>query len=300
MKQRRKLVIRADDMGYSPVNNIGAFRTIEEGIVTSADIMLDCPGTEDALVRMKELPWISFGWHDHFWGSPVLDPSKVPSLYDKKRGGFREDLKTATDVKVDEALAELRAELERCDRILGRVPDTGGSGGMFGGPMYEAMNIVCEEYDIAHSYTPVPKCFEYIHGNPSVNPKWKDFKLYSSLAQYATLETDSLTTLEKYDPIKFFVDDEGDLLKQPIDTVLMVPFHPGYVDYFVYKQGDFGPNARKFILCRIEDVHALTSDRLKQWVRENDIELVGMRDALNGTRYYQNYHRAINSGLAVD
>ena len=114
-KQYRKLIIRADDMGYSLVSNIGAFRTIEEGIVTSADVMLDCPGTEDALTRLRYMPWISVGWHDHFWGSPVLDPSKVPSMYDKKRGGFREDLKTATDVNPEEALAELRASHRRRD-----------------------------------------------------------------------------------------------------------------------------------------------------------------------------------------
>lgn len=44
-----KMIVRADDVGYTLVNNIGAFEAIENGVVTSSDVMLDCPGTVDAL-----------------------------------------------------------------------------------------------------------------------------------------------------------------------------------------------------------------------------------------------------------
>lgn len=48
-----KLVIRADDVGYTNVCNTGAFESIDNGVVTSADVMLDCPGTGDALRRFR-------------------------------------------------------------------------------------------------------------------------------------------------------------------------------------------------------------------------------------------------------
>ena len=67
-----KLIVRIDDIGYTDINNMGSFLAIHEGIATAADVMLDTPGTEDALRRLKECPWISVGWHTHFWGSPVL------------------------------------------------------------------------------------------------------------------------------------------------------------------------------------------------------------------------------------
>ena len=35
-----KLVIRGDDVGYSKVCNIGSFEAIENGVVTSADVMI--------------------------------------------------------------------------------------------------------------------------------------------------------------------------------------------------------------------------------------------------------------------
>ena len=75
-----KMIIRADDIGFSEVCNIGSFVTFDRGLSTSADVMLDCPGTEDALRRLRDYPWISVGWHTHMWGSPVLGAAAVPSL----------------------------------------------------------------------------------------------------------------------------------------------------------------------------------------------------------------------------
>ena len=53
---RRKMIIRADDIGMSKVCNIGAFDAIEKGVVTAAAVMLADPGTEDALTRLKDFP----------------------------------------------------------------------------------------------------------------------------------------------------------------------------------------------------------------------------------------------------
>lgn len=50
----QKLVIRADDVGYTPVGNIGVFETFDKGYSTSADVMLESPGTLDALRRLRE------------------------------------------------------------------------------------------------------------------------------------------------------------------------------------------------------------------------------------------------------
>ena len=76
----QKLIIRTDDVGYTNVCNIGTFETYDRGFGTSADIMLDTPGTVDALQRLRNYPWISVGWHTHFWGSAISDPARVRSL----------------------------------------------------------------------------------------------------------------------------------------------------------------------------------------------------------------------------
>ena len=299
MKGYRKLIIRADDMGYTDVCNIGAFKTIEEGVVTSADVMLDSPGTVDALKRLRKMPWISIGWHDHFWGAPVLDPAEVPSLYDAGRNGFRRDIVTTSDISFEEALKECRAEILRCREIAGRVPDTGGLGGMKDSPISKAMKQVCDEFGIPHDFIPVPECFRYLAGDKETDSRWKDFKLFSPFEAFADLQSDSIEDLMKYDPVSFYTEDKGHMLEVPEDTCIMNCWHPGYIDYHVLKLGDHGPNAHKFLLARAEDVHALCSKEVREWIRKNRFELVGMRDALLGTDYYQEHLREIGSDLAV-
>ena len=44
----QKLIIRADEVGYTEVCNIGTFETFHHGYATTADVMLDAPGIEDA------------------------------------------------------------------------------------------------------------------------------------------------------------------------------------------------------------------------------------------------------------
>ena len=292
-----KLVIRADDVGYTKVHNLGTFETIDNGVVTAADVMLDCPGTEDALEKLRNYPWISVGWHAHFWGAPVLDPKDVPTLYDPSRNGFRKDLMMLEDIDFEEALAECRAELDRCVRILGKCPDTGGFG-RGDAPMARAVRQTVEEYGIASGFT--------TRGTPdnilaAPDERWKDTKIFmGSFAAFQDLNTDSIKGITKYDPIAFYLEDKAHILDLPDDCVSAQAWHPGYVDYFVYQLGDYGPNALNYIAIRTVDVHALTSPEVKGWIKEHKIELVNFRDALYGTRDYQNHLRAIGSDLAVD
>jgi hypothetical protein len=158
----RKMIVRADDVGHSHVHNLGTFEAIERGVVTSAEVMLDSPGTEDALERLKALPWISVGWHMHMWGAPVLGPKEVPSLVEKSgefAGRFRLDLRQATDVVQEEAVRELRAQLDRCLRILGRVPDSGG-GARGDSAWARAVKQVSDEYGLVHDFASSPATSE--------------------------------------------------------------------------------------------------------------------------------------------
>lgn len=105
--------------------------------------------------------------------------------------------------------------------------------------------------------------------------------------------------MERYDPVRYYTEDPDRILELPDDVIFEQSWHPGYVDYFVYKQGDYGPHAKEFTSVRTEDVAALTSERLRAWIRENKIELINFRDALFGTNEYQNHLRAIDSDLFV-
>lgn len=289
-----KLVIRADDVGYSAVNDIGAFEALEQGVATAADVMLDAPHAPQALERLRQMPWISVGWHPHFWCSPVLPAAEVPSLV-QPNGRFRQDLHEAQDVSMDELMAECRAQMGLCLEALGRVPDVGASGGDT--PFGRALAETCRQYGMPTGY------MRWVMGDRVIEPapRWAGRKIcvVNFSDAYQAMISDDLNALEQYDPVRYYTEDQGGLLSLPDDVIAVQFWHPGYLDYFNYRQGDYGPMAKYFTLGRIIDVHALCSPELKAWIRQTGAELMNFRDALYGTRDYQNHLRQAGSPLFV-
>lgn len=323
-----KMIIRADDVGFTDVCNIGTFETFDKGLSTSADIMLECPGTVDALNRLRNYPWISVGWHAHMWGSPVLGADKVPSLVEQAgefEGRFRTDLNQAEDIVYEEAVAELTAQLERCKKILGRYPDTGATA-HGNGIWAKAMEQVQKERSIPTRFASRqgsdPRNAErimagrergeewaFLYNPKGMNagpaaPEWLDKKILvldGGLA-YIDLMTNSIADIENnYDPVLYYTEDRAGILNLPDDTIVEQSWHPGYVDYFVYRLGERSrrPRARLFTVARCQDVAALCDPRLHDWIKENKIELINFRDALYGTNEYQEHLREIGSDLCM-
>ncbi|MBQ3425042.1 MAG: ChbG/HpnK family deacetylase [Clostridia bacterium] len=323
-----KMIIRADDVGFSEVCNIGTFETFDHGLSTSADVMLDCPGTEDALRRLRDYPWISVGWHTHMWGSPVLGAAAVPSLVEhggEFDGRFRSDLNQIAEISYEEALRELSAQLERCRDILGRYPDTGST--PFGSGVWaKALLAVQVEHGIPTGFARrLPSdgrpgeriragrergeewAFLYNEkGMPGREPdaKWADRKIVvlDGSLPYMDLLTDSISDIENnYDPVLYYTEDRAGILNMPDDVTVEQSWHPGYLDYFVYRLGERmnRPRARQFTVARCQDVSALCDRRLFDWIREHRIELVNFRDALYGTQEYQRHLLETGSDLCM-
>ncbi len=59
----RVLVVNADDFGHSAEVNRGVIRAFQEGIVTSASLMVRRPGAEDAAALAASLEELSVGLH---------------------------------------------------------------------------------------------------------------------------------------------------------------------------------------------------------------------------------------------
>lgn len=296
----RRMIVRADDVGATNVYNIGVFEAIDNGVVTWADVMLDCPGTIDALRKLKARPWISVGWHSHMWGSPVLPARQVPSLVVPQgqpfAGRFRVDLQTAQDIVYAEMLAELRAEMELSIRHLGRPP-TFGAGGS-GTPFLQAKQKVVDEYGLIQG-----DWADWMGQRPP-EPKWADRKIwYTDMIPGVKdfYQTDSVADWEKnYSPVNYYTEDRGGMLKLMDEGWTPVrAWHPGYLDLWTYRLMERGDRtmARRFTLPRLLDLEGLTSDRLKQWIRDNRIALVSPQDALFGKSAYQDHLKAIGSDL---
>lgn len=289
-----KLVIRIDDFGYTDLFNLAALETIDCGYATHVEVMLDCPGTVNALKLLRERPWLSVGWHSHTIGRSVLDPLSIPS-FARTDGRFRvgnHNNEHGAKPLYDEVKREFRAELDRCIEVLGRAPDFCKCGNK-DDDVTRAMRDLCEEYGIGiNAFTDT----DHSTGKPvAPHERFKNSTLFMP-NQYASgcepLNEEHIEDMEKYDVKSYFLDDPDKLLEK---ECVMIAFHPGCVDKFITENNSY--LERFYRVASAKDISALTSEWLRKWLLDNNIELVSMRDAVYGTRDYQNHLRLHDSAL---
>src|SRR5512144_1427750 len=63
MTEPRFLIVNADDLGLTDAVNAGAFAAHEQGIVTSASLMVRRPAAAAAVARLPEFPDLGVGLH---------------------------------------------------------------------------------------------------------------------------------------------------------------------------------------------------------------------------------------------
>jgi predicted glycoside hydrolase/deacetylase ChbG (UPF0249 family) len=94
----KRLIVNADDLGFTAGVNRGILEAHERGIVTSASLMVDRAGAEDGAAIARRTPSLSVGLH------AVLDR--------------RDELIVGTE----DCDAELTRQLERFEQLVGRRP----------------------------------------------------------------------------------------------------------------------------------------------------------------------------------
>jgi hopanoid biosynthesis associated protein HpnK len=84
----RRLVVNADDFGRAHSINQAVIRAHQDGILTTASLMVNEPGLEEAVKLARENPRLGVGLHlalSH--GRSALPPEKIPGLVNE-RGEF--------------------------------------------------------------------------------------------------------------------------------------------------------------------------------------------------------------------
>lgn len=74
-KQEKLCIVNADDFGASTGVNRGVVEALTNGILTSASLMINMPGSAEAIELAQEYPQLSVGLHVNFTneGDPVID-----------------------------------------------------------------------------------------------------------------------------------------------------------------------------------------------------------------------------------
>jgi len=93
----RRLIVNADDFGFTAGVNRGIVEAHTHGIVTSSTLMARGPAFDHAVRLAKQLPRLSVGCHVVLIdGEPVLDPARLPTLTPRNSGAvrFRDGIKS--------------------------------------------------------------------------------------------------------------------------------------------------------------------------------------------------------------
>ena len=119
MIESPRIIINADDFGLSSPVNDAVLDACERGILTSATIMANMPGFDEAVRGAKSLPKLGVGVHLNILrGSPLTDPARVPALVDRK-GRFLDSpsglwmLNIAGYLDIEQVELELAAQVSR-------------------------------------------------------------------------------------------------------------------------------------------------------------------------------------------
>ena len=77
----RRLIVNADDFGLSTSVNTAVICAHREGILTTASLMVNEPGLEEAVALAKQNPKLGVGLHlSLLCGHSTLPPEKIPGL----------------------------------------------------------------------------------------------------------------------------------------------------------------------------------------------------------------------------
>jgi predicted glycoside hydrolase/deacetylase ChbG (UPF0249 family) len=85
-RRRRRLIVNADDFGFTPSVTAGILEAHAAGIVTCTSMMVRCAGWDDGVRQAKRTPALEVGLHLNLLvGAPL---AAVPSLTDRRTGRF--------------------------------------------------------------------------------------------------------------------------------------------------------------------------------------------------------------------
>ncbi len=118
-----KLIVNADDFGYTERVSAGIVRAHRDGIVTATTLMTHAPHTDGAAKLARATPTLDVGVHLVVtFDGPTGDAKRLRTLVDAHGKFFRPTELLSRHIDREEALLEYRAQYRRARELLGRAP----------------------------------------------------------------------------------------------------------------------------------------------------------------------------------
>lgn len=211
----KKMLIRADDLGYSEGVNYGIEKSVKEGIIKNVGFMVNMPATEHGWNLLKGTT-VCLGQHTNICvGSPLTDPSLIPSIT-TKTGEFKSSKEYRAAEKdfvvLEEVILEIEAQYKRFVELVGEQPHYFEGHAVSSPHFFEGLEIVAKKYGLKYSGMP----------EGELPMKVGNTLLYVSM--------DSMKpTYDPFESIQKMIEKEQE------DGCGMIVFHPGYLDDFILK-----------------------------------------------------------------
>lgn len=247
-----KLIMRADDLGFSDGVNCGIKKAVHDGLITSVGLMTNMPSAKSGYELIKEED-IALGQHTNICvGKPLSDPKLIPSLV-QEDGGFYSSKtirQRPTDtVVLAEAEIEIEAQLAKFREITGKDPDYFECHAVFSKNFLKALEKVAQKHKLF---------FE----NPVIDKDWEEEH------QIFGFDFPQVDRQSRYDIKSYF---ENQYQKHQDKPVCVAVFHPGYLDQYILDNSSY-------TFIRPMECAFLCSDWLKKWLKDKNIELIDFRD----------------------
>lgn len=247
----KKLLVRADDLGYSEGVNYGIAKTVTDGIVRSVGLMTNMPAAEHGLHLLKGVT-VCYGQHTNICvGTPLTDPQKIPSIT-TPAGQFKSSTEYRSApkdfVNLDEVILEIEAQYERFVELTGRQPEYFEGHAVMSANFFKGLRIVAEHHKLKLCEIP-------FDGKPVTVGKTIVYGHIASMNQNRTPFQDLQKTVKSA--------HEG-----ACDVFIC---HPGYLDAYILKTSSL-------TIPRALEVEMACDPKTRTWLAQQPVKLVTYRD----------------------
>ena len=269
-----KLLVTADDYGMTVAVTDGIIACIREGVLTQTGLFTNMPSTEYAVKRMmEEFPDFCLGIDINFsTGYPVSDPKLIPSMV-QENGAFLTsrmhrnlDKTNPHHVTYEEAYLEGEAQLKRFIQLVGKKPDYLGGHAYSSDEIRQAHKDLCEKYDILPKAAIVSKI--EMEPDAKVSKEWSSPKIKEDGSFDFGMEVQIGNN-----PLEMFKNGKLPYFEKALkeNKGVHIHSHAGFVDHELVKLSSFN-------MIRMMEAELIMSKELKDWVKQNNVELVSAKD----------------------
>lgn len=247
----KKVLFRADDLGYSEGVNYGIAKSVKDGLISSVGIMVNMVSVQHGLNLLEDTK-VCFGQHTNICiGKPITDPKLIPSITNEN-GEFKssKEYREAKEdfVVLEEVVLEIEAQYKRFLELVGEPPHYFEGHAVSSSNFFKGLEIVAEKYNLKYSGIS-------LDGSPIIIGNKKVSINMGSMAP-------------NYVPFEFV---KNNLYNSDDDGYYMFICHPGYLDGYILKNSTL-------IIPRPLEVDMLCDSNTRQWIERNQIELISYDD----------------------